>query len=265
MNLFQNQDLYPKEEEIIINHFKNYFESCYIALLPFFKLRNINKSSNNYKKSRLISYEELQQEVEEIKNIPIPEALIFSYDNPDYPNEKEIIENGQEISWEWIIKNSKLNDIRDIYKALGTSIGAFKTKYARPELAEILMTFTNTNQIWHPVEGMYDTISKIKIYNALKKLGISKIIVSDEFYDNSKEINLLKISISDFINKIKEKDYYIYSKEKSILFTIGWDSFFYIICSTEKNIKIITNSESIEGFFANESTTENWIFDFEKY
>ena len=72
------------------------------------------------------------------------------------------------------------------------------------------------------------------------------------------ELNIANLSESEFIDNVKFKDYYIYSKDKSILFAISWDDFFYFIATKKENIEVVNDIAEIEGFMAKEKDSHLW-------
>jgi hypothetical protein len=96
-------------------------------------------------------------------------------------------------------------------------------------------------------------------------LGKTEIVVADEFYESEKELNLNCISLKEFVEKVEYKDYYIYAKDKSILFTIEWDSFFYLICSNKKTVDEFLKYSKIEGFFCTSETKHTWEWTEEEF
>lgn len=262
MDIFKEKKFYPDYEEPILSHFKDFYNSAFAAFLPFFNLENNQIENPSVQKSQQISYEQLKSEMKEFANIPEFKAKIFSYENEDYPDEKTIVENGEIRTWKQIKEEAKFNDFSEINKALRTSIGSLLQDFERVDLAEKLNSYTNAQKIFHPVEGNFSPLVKIKIYNSLKQADKNEIVVVEEFSEIEREINLASITVEEFVEKVKSQDYYIYAKDKSVLFTIDWDSFFFLICSNQLLLNEIIEAGNFEGFFCTETTVHNW--DFEK-
>jgi len=142
-----------------------------------------------------------------------------------------------------------------------TSIGAFKKKLQREDLLEILNQYSDKNNIWHPTEGTFDFFTKSLIYEILTLNGIYEINVEDEFYENKKTINLNELTNSEFCDKIDFNDYYIYDKNKSILFAISWDYFFFFIAINEQVFSKQSIGTSFEGFWADEKCNHLWTWE----
>lgn len=258
MDIFREHKLYPNEEESILSNFEGFYDCAFIAYLPFFRFKEHNLEKVSVQKSHRISFEELKADDEVFSKLSNLNADIYSYENNEYPEDDTIFENAEIVSWQEVKVGANFNNYAELYKALKTSIGSYRKVFERIDLREKLNAFTEKEQIFHPSEGNFDVLSKIEIYNALKSLDKNEIIVVDEFYDSEKELNLNLINLKEFIEKVEYRDFYIYAKDKSILFTIDWDSFFYIICSDKKTIDEILQKSKIEGFFCTNKTKHTW-------
>jgi hypothetical protein len=258
MSEIENKNLYPDEETPVLKHYSE-FDSVYIGLLPFFKLDKEHCDTNSSKK--VISIEEAREKDEIFEKIGNHSNVTIYSSNECYPSDEEISQNGKKVTWNEIIQSTKLNDNKELNKALMTSIGAFKKKLQREELLEILNQYSDKNNIWHPSEGAFDFFTKSSIFEILKSNGISKVDIEDEFYEHKKTIDLNDLTQSDFCEKIDFKDYYIYDKNKSILFAISWDYFFFFIAINEKVFSKKSIETSFEGFWADEKSDHLWTWE----
>ncbi len=257
-DIFTN-DIYPHEGKIK-DHFKDFYDTVFVAFLPFFQVDRQPTGKTNLKKAKQITYEEAKQEIEALKDIPAFNANIFSYSNKDYPTDEEIFKTGKIITWDKVIKGAELTDFSELNKALRTSIGALRQVFCRPELTEKLNNFTDIQNIWHPIEGGFDTLSKIAIYKTFKLLKKNKIIITDEFYETTSILELDKLTDFEFSEKVSYKDYYVYSADKELLFTIEWDSFFFLIATDSEKMKQIIKVNLFEGFLCNDKTQHEWDY-----
>ena len=69
-----------------------------------------------------------------------------------------------------------------------------------------------------------------------------------------------KLTDFEFSEKVSYADYYLYSSDKEILFTIEWDSFFYLIATHKDNMKQIRESNLFEGFLCDDETEHGWYY-----
>lgn len=265
MDIFKEHKLYPNEEESILSNFAGFYDCVFIAYLPFFRIKDHNFEKASVQKSHQISLEEFKANDEVFGKLPDFNADIYSYENDEYPEDSEIFEKAEIVSWEEIKTGADFTDYAEIYKALKTSIGSYRKVFERTDLRDKLNVFTEKEQIFHPSEGSFDVLSKIEIYNTLKSLGKNEIVVIDEFYDNEKKLNLNFISLKEFIEKVEHKDYYIFPKDRSILFSIEWDSFFFLICSNKQTIDKVLKNSRIEGFYCTNETKHTWAWNEEEF
>jgi hypothetical protein len=258
-DIFEEKNIYPHEEKIK-DHFKGFYDSVYVAFLPFFRVENHFSEKNNYKKSEKMTFEEAKKEIDILNNIPKLNAEIFSYSNQDYPTNIEIYNNGNIVNWKTIIKDTQLKDKTELNKALRTSIGALRQIFRKSEFRDELTAYTTKNNIWHPTEGDFDIFSKIGIYRTFKLLNKNEIILVDEFYESINSVNTNELTEYEFLEKINHRYHYIYSADKEILFTIEWDSFFFLIATDKLKMDIIISEKYFEGFLCDSETTHNWDY-----
>ena len=258
MSEIENNNLYPDEETPVLKHYSE-FDSVYIGLLPFFKLDKEHCDTNSSKK--VISLEEAQKKDEIFKKIENYSNMTIYSSNECYPTDEEITQHGQKITWNKVIQNTKLKDYKELNKALMTSIGGYYEKLQRQDLLKILNQYSDKNNIWHPTEGKFDIFTKSSIFELLTLTGIKAVVIEDEFYENKKTIDLTNTNKIDFCEKIDFKDYYIYDKNKSILFAISWDYFFYFIAINEKVFSKNSIESNLEGFWADDKSSHLWTWE----
>jgi hypothetical protein len=254
MNIFTDNKIYPNEEIPLKEHFSKFYDSVFVAFLPFVRM-DYDSDSRSFKASEQITVEEAKAKIKELEPLELENVEIFT-SNKDYPKEKDIYQNGSKIKWQEIISKSKLSDYIELNRALKTSIGAYKKKLERQDLLKTLNDYTDFEKIWHPTEGGFDVFAKQSIFQTFKNFNINKVIAVDEFFDGSVEIDLNELTELEFIEKVDYKKYYIYSSNKEILFTIDWDSYFYLVAVNKDKIEYIENI--FEGFIADEKTTHLW-------
>ena len=222
MKIIEDKKIYPDENVPLLEHYRENFDLVKICFLPFFQLES-ELSTPSRKASKQISFGELKAKDELFRSINGVNAEIYE-SNEDYPKTAEIIESGELIKWEKVISETKLKSYREVNRALRTSIGAYKSPLKRFDLLQRLEKYTEQNKIWFPIEGQFDSFTKIGIYKLLNKLGKYEVIVIDEFYDEERELDLRNMTELDFVEHVKFKDYYIYTADKSILFAISWQN-----------------------------------------
>jgi len=256
MEIVNKNRLYPDETTPLKEHYSD-FTDVFIGLLPFFQTNR--KISETQSSKEILTLKQAQEKDDLFKKIETLNATIYST-REDYPEENEIIDTGKLIYWSQIIKNTEIKDFKDLNKALMTSIGAYHKKLRREDTLKILNDYTEKSNIWHPTEGTFGVFVKQQIYSTLKDQNINEIVVIDEHYEDRRVLNLSNLNQSDFITKVNFKDYYIYSKDKSILFSIGWDFFFFFISINNSIIDKQKIESNFEGFWANELDNHLWTW-----
>jgi hypothetical protein len=260
MDIFIDKQLYPRNETPLLEHYRGYYDSVFIALLPFFRIQGKSYQDGSVQKSRQTSWQEIAAILDLPRKILQSTVEVYAYDNENYPSDKEIIEHGIVVPWTAMKDNSGFESIDAIYQALKTSIGSYKAEFRRPDLADQLKAFTRQEQIWNPVEGSFDPISKKRIYKSLEILGELDINVFNEIYETTTQFDLREVSLNEFEEKLGHNEKFIYAVDRSILFAIEWDSFFFVICSSRSNIDKIVEACGFEGFFCTEATDQWWEF-----
>ncbi|MGE8379694.1 MAG: DUF2711 family protein [Sphingobacterium sp.] len=258
-NIFNDEKLYPYQGEIK-EHFKDHYDAVFIALLPFFQLDRQETDKANLKKSKLLSHEEALKKIDFLKNLPKTNRNIYSYDNERYPADEDIFRGAKAIPWKNIVNGSPMTCYAELNSALRTSIGALNRNFTRPELMEQLNNFTDSESIYHPTEGAFGMLSKMAIHKAFKLMGKNQIMITDEFYDNTTTVDLDQLTEYEFCDEIGGKDYYLYSADKEALFTIEWDSFFFLIATDQNKMDQLIASNWFGGFLCNDDTDHYWEY-----
>lgn len=222
MSIFDGY-IYPADSDILyLEYFKDYFEAVFVCFNPFFKMSD-------------------------------------EYTSSDYPSDLKAIKLGKTVTWKEVKEGCNFNSFNELAIALETSIGALNRKYEDKELEKILRNYCEENRIFDPSEGFFNAL----IHNKIKKIfeinGCEKIITQDEFGYEKDEIPIMNIGM---FNEALEETYYlrknIYSPDKKILFTIDWDSHYFLFCSSREIIEKALKETKLEGFFSNEKTCHHW-------
>jgi hypothetical protein len=261
MDPFNDQIFYPQDDnQPFLEHFGSVFNRVYLSFFPFFTVEDQDIQEYDFNKSVEITLEQARKQDHNLEKIKATNATIYSR-NVNYPSDYEILKQGRTVSWLNVREGAGLATNSELNKALKTSIGAYNKDIRRPDLAEKLEIFIRKAQVWTPGEGQYDVLTLRKIYNSFILLGKRHIIVEDEFLETRKELMLGEITREKFIEEISGKDYFIYSADRSVLFSLDWDSFFFIICYSSPCMDKIIEEQHFEGFFADSKTTHRWELD----
>jgi hypothetical protein len=175
-------------------------------------------------------------------------------------SEKEIFQTVKTLSWETVRADVGFQDLSELYKALKTSIGSLRPIFAQPELAVQLHDHIERSGIQAPVEGAYDTFSKVAIYTIFQLLGKQRVVVTDEFYESTYTLDLSGLDAISFSERIAGDAYFIYPEDKRFLFTMEWDSFFFLIASGKEDMSTIQSTKLFEGFLCTAFTEHDWYY-----
>lgn len=250
----ENFPLYPPEDEPVLNYFRDYFDSVFIALIPFSKF--CDKKIEDFRKLKT-----LNQEIKYIKD-----RISDRYRFEKYPYFEESLTDVEEyfycekLYWKDILEITQIENYRSLHRALLTSIGALKKEWEEKELKERLVRYASSYKFWLPGEGSYDVFSKAEMFKLFNEYKLSKINVVEEFNQTNKNIDLHNLSELQFIKTIEHKDYYIFSEHKEILFTIDWDYFFFFICIDSQKISKDSIENKFDGFWANSEDSHLWYW-----
>lgn len=255
-NIFDNNDLYPGYKEPLKNHFKHYFDSLFICFSPFLKIDGTKYTSLS--QAKIVSLEELQESNESFKKLkPNDDRVIYSNSNTDYPDIDAIINHATVVKWEYILEHAGFQNSKEISLALRTSIGGLCTDSEMKGLQKRLDLFTTQHSIFNPTEGRITPLSLQSIYSCLKALGKTTVVVTDEFFQDRKTVDITTITGKEFVSLVRGYMYY-FPIDRSLLFTIEWDSFFFLIGGNKELLEKITSQFEFEGFFCDDETMHGW-------
>jgi len=223
-DIFDERLIYPLREKYK-TYFKNYYDSIFVAFMPFFKIED-----------------------EDFKE--------------GWPTDQEIYESGTPVSWNTVIKGAGLKDEKELNKALVTSYGAPRHVFQRDDLFEKLLAFEEDQNIWRPKEDSFGIFSKISIYESLKFLGKNDVLFTDHNLE-TQPTSLNDCTSLEFSEETRHCKV-IYSADKDILFTIYWDQPFFLIATSKSNLDVILKQGLFEGFVCNDETDGLWDYEKEE-
>lgn len=255
MNVFLTQTLYPDEFTPFLTHFHE-FDAVFIGFLPLIQLE---KNTGNSKSSFVeTDYEKAVSELALIEKIA-PYTKSFYVINEDYPTIDEIREKGHPIYWKKILNETPLADFKELNVALMSATGRLRQKLHREQLAEVIEKYLQINDLWYPEEGCFGYYVLRAIYQLLTQTNHQKIYAETEFYDEKILIDILQTPEYAFIEQI-EHCKYIYTIDQSILFSISWDTFFFVIAIKEDKFTKSQIEAFFEGFWADNIQNHLWTW-----
>lgn len=165
------------------------------------------------------------------------------------------------IRWNQMVQSGSFSETAEINKALKSMNSVYEPALEREDLEERLYDLCEERKIFQPMDGEYDAFSKQAIYRALKLLGKNQVVLMDEFYEGTSKIDLDSLSEIQFAKLILPETYYIFSEDKEILFTLNWESCFFLIAGSNENLNVLITADLFEGFLCGEETTHQWEFE----
>lgn len=174
---------------------------------------------------------------------------------------QESLKSVKPIGWSQVIEAVEFFGTKEVAKALKSLNSVYEPALEREALADRLYDLREEKRIFPPMEGEYDAFSKVAIYKGLKLLGKRHVVLMDEFYEGTSKIDLEKLSEIEFTEMILPETYYIFSEDKEILFTLDWESCFFLIASSDKQLNLLIAADLFEGFLCSDETTHHWEFE----
>lgn len=165
------------------------------------------------------------------------------------------------IGWSQVVQAVELSGTKEVAKALKSLNSVYEPAIEHEDLADRLHDLREEKRIFPPMDGEYDAFSKVAIYKGLKLLGKRHVVLMDEFYEGTSKIDLEKLSEIEFTEMILPETYYIFSEDKEILFTLDWESCFFLIASSDKQLNLLIAADLFEGFLCSDETTHHWEFE----
>lgn len=168
-----------------------------------------------------------------------------------------IANNYKAMRWEDIAKRSGLPDIAAVDVALRTQIHGLRVEFMNDDYADRLERFCEIERILPPTEGEHSSLLHNRVLELFQELGHDWVWVGDEGCTERKLywIDDLKAGIHDPISGHCN----VFAPDKSLLWTVHWDSHFSFLCSSsEAALKSVGIEEKLEGFFCDPRTKVYW-------
>lgn len=258
MNIFKEQKFYPDEETPIKEHYSGTFDSVFLSFIPFFRIDEYHLSKSSFQRVHQITYPQFKSANPDLNLPENISANIYTNKNPDYPTADEITKHGHAVKWSEVLSELAFESLGEIDKALGTTIGHYRTVFSRQDLADQLLQYAEKSRTFLPEEGTYDVFSKIAILKAFRALGKTSLVVHNEYLDKKKILDIAGLSDEEFCKKIDFKDYYIHDIDQELLFAIDWDDFFFLIAASNSTLSEVLSTSLFEGFNCDEHTKVHW-------
>lgn len=174
-----------------------------------------------------------------------------------YPDRISTTNNCRAVLWKDVVKRSGLPNVAAVDIALRTKIYGLSAEFMNEDFADRLERLYETERILPPTEGEHSSILHNSVLELFQELGHDWVWVGDEFCTERKLywIDDLKAGINDPISGHCN----VFAPDKSLLWTVHWDSHFSFLCSSsEMALKSAGVEEKLEGFFCDSETEVYW-------
>lgn len=173
-----------------------------------------------------------------------------------YPERSTIVATCKAVPWSEVEDLAGLPSLSAIDIGLRTQIGGLKEKYAVKEYADRLGNMTASLGVVPPCDGSHSDLLFNQVLGLFQELGHERVWVGDEF-GLAREL----CWIDELKNGGKKPNFHhhnVFSADKSMLWTIHWDSHFSFLCSSLENLNRVKVSDRFEGFFCTPLTEVYW-------
>jgi len=188
-----------------------------------------------------------------IKPITIPKDRFCP---ATYPDRQEICAGCEPVSWEVVRESSGLPSIAAVDVALRTRIRGLRAEFANHEFLDRLELALQKMRVIAPNEGEHSDLLHDKVLELFQSVGNSWVWVGDEFCSERK---------LHWIDDLKGNDISViaghcnvFAPDKSILWTVHWDSHFSFLCSNGSTLERGIAELKLEGFYCQPQTEVFW-------
>ena len=173
-----------------------------------------------------------------------------------YPSRQKVAEACKSVTWREIMSLTGLPSLSQVDIGLRTRIGGLNKHHENKEFADRITNLADTAGIIPPAEGEHSDFLHNQVLGLFQELGHEWVWVGDEFCTERRLhwIEDLKTEMQPTI----QGHCNVLSPDKSILWTVHWDSHFSFICSSQENLNRLGIARRLEGFFCNPNTGVYW-------
>jgi hypothetical protein len=206
----------------ILDYYADTFDAVYVALNPF------------------------------IKPVSISPELFHS---GTYPDRRTIIASCEPIRWNDILTATGLPSISAVDIGLRTMILGLKKEYENKEYAKRIDALKSVG-IFPPGEGEHPDTLHDQVLGFFQELGHESVWVGDEWGEERELYSIQSLKSGSEPAIVGHRN--VFSPDKSILWTVHWDSHFSLLCSSREILNQLGVAERLEGFYCNRHTQIYW-------
>ena len=212
----------PGDGEVLA-YYTGLFDSVYVSLSPF------------------------------IRSVSIPADVFCS---ETYPSRRKVVESCEAITWRKVMSLTHLPSLSAVDVGLRTMIGGLKKEYENEKYSSSISSLFENEGIISPTEGEHSDLLHNRVLGLFQELGHEWIWVGDELCSERK-LHWIEDLLTEEAPTISGHCN-VFSPDKSLLWTVHWDSHFSFLCSSQKNLDRINVASRLEGFFCDARTQVYW-------
>lgn len=173
-----------------------------------------------------------------------------------YPDRSSIVANCHAVPWRRVMSLTGLPTISAIDIGLRTRILGLKEEICNQEYAKAIDAMMDSMNILPPPEGIHSDLLHDKVLGLFQEFGHDWVWIGDEFCSERK-LHWID-DLKNQKNTIVRGPCNVFSPDKSMLWTVHWDSHFSFLCSSREKLQRINISERLEGFYCSPETEVYW-------
>jgi hypothetical protein len=176
---------------------------------------------------------------------------------PDtYPGRGTIKTSCEPVPWRAVVAESNLPSLSALDIGLRTQISGLKSEFENQAFADEIDQFSESTGIIPPPEGCHSDLLHDYVLRLFKELGHKWVWVGDEFC-TERTLHWIDDLIAEDVATITGHSN-VFSPDKSLLWTVHWDSQFSFLASSLHNLERIQVDTRLEGFFCTQETEVYW-------
>ncbi len=169
---------------------------------------------------------------------------------------EEVCSTCDPVRWSEVQRLSGLPSLAAIDVALRTCIGGLKREMSDEALADGLNDCLSRHNLLPPVEGRFPELSLQPMLSFVQSLGPQWVWVGDEFCTERKLHWIDDLKPAGAKTSLYGGN--VFTADKSMLWTVHWDSHFSLFCSTRENVDLLSRHSELEGFSCGPTTEVYW-------
>lgn len=174
-----------------------------------------------------------------------------------YPNRTAITKGCLAVSWTEVAKRTGLPSIAAVDVGLRTMILGLKPELSNQDYAAKIESLAESSRILSPDEGGFSDLLHDRVLLSIRGLGYEWVWVGDEF-GTERKLHWIDDLLNQESGPTSGHCKNVFTPDKGLLWTTHWDSHFSFLCSSERNLLAIQESNRFEGFFCDPTTEIYW-------